>query len=451
MSDQGIRPHPAFALGHDLSKDWGALLRDIASDLAGIKGQKKYIKVLLDGADLMDRAPPAARYRIAQALRIRHPKLTALPPINQSIYGDQSERLTFSPYPNVPLQWQAEVVLGKTPAELTGLTAREAHECFSAKAWRIPARWLLRDLAIPDDGGAMLSIRTVPIARWYLQRWNDPAQKEALMKEHVERGPAGEEIRGRFIDRMDELEESDLTPSVRKTFENASNRLRIEFEKEMLSPKNQQLLAPVPAWYTEQPGITLLDHGAQLVMEGREMSHCVATYIGKVRKGWSTILGIRVPTEDGQVLRSTVELNPTTAEVIQHKGVGNAAPPPENTKVLGHALEVWLNPTAAQHAADFAAAEHERRGRHLHAAGDAAAEHNRRDMHDERARQGNPVPADLHDRIARDLGWPVADTYKFSLPTLRELVRDYELKGDITQALIEGRHLTSAAPERRRR
>ena len=29
----------------------------------------------------------------------------------------------------------------------------------------------------------------------------------------------------------------------------------------------------------------------------------------------------------------------------------------------------------------------------------------------------------LHERIARALGWPVADTYTFSMQSLRELVR----------------------------
>jgi len=136
-----------------------------------------------------------------------------------------------------------------------------------------------------------------------------------------------------------------------------------------------------------------------------------------------------VPGRPGQVLRSTVELDPKTAYVIQHRGVGNAPPPVENTKVLGHALELWLN-----------------------------AEHNRRDMQaleaglrDEPARHGNPVPADLHARIARDLGWSVADTYKFSLPTLRELVRDDKLREEVTQVLVAGHHLSAAAPKRRRR
>jgi hypothetical protein len=415
----------------DQDQDWGKMLRDIASDLGGIKGQKKQIKMLLDAADMIDRASPAARPRIAQALRVRHPKLTMLPRLNASIYGDRPG-LPFSAYPSAPLAWQVEIVLGKTPAEVTGLTAREAHVYLSAKPGSvspIPALWVI------GSGPAMRALRTgavigidsVPIARWYLQRWDDPEQQQALLKERVERGPAGEEIRGRFIDRMDELVEGDLTPSVRKTFENASNRMKIEFEEEMLRPKNQQILAPVPAWYTEMPGITLLDHGAQLVMEGREMKHCVATYIGRVRRGLSTIFSIRVPTEDGQVLRSTVELKPKTAEIIQHKGVGNARPPAENMKALAHALEVWLKPAAEQETAFWAK------------------------VAEEPARQGNPVPADLHDRIARDLGWPVADTYKFSLPTLRELVRDYELREEITQAMIDGHHLAAVGPRRGRR
>lgn len=49
----------------------------------------------------------------------------------------------------------------------------------------------------------------------------------------------------------------------------------------------------------------------------------------------------------------------------------------------------------------------------------------------------------LHERIAAALGWTVAETQGFSLPTLRDLVRPVSsaLAGEITERLALGLHL----------
>ncbi len=49
----------------------------------------------------------------------------------------------------------------------------------------------------------------------------------------------------------------------------------------------------------------------------------------------------------------------------------------------------------------------------------------------------------LHERIAKTLGWTVAEAMSFSLPALRELVRSVnpKLAHEISECLHTGQHL----------
>lgn len=51
---------------------------------------------------------------------------------------------------------------------------------------------------------------------------------------------------------------------------------------------------------------------------------------------------------------------------------------------------------------------------------------------------------DLHERIAKALGWTVKDTQGFSMPMLREMIRDKDpaLAHEIAVVVREGRHIT---------
>lgn len=50
---------------------------------------------------------------------------------------------------------------------------------------------------------------------------------------------------------------------------------------------------------------------------------------------------------------------------------------------------------------------------------------------------------DIHERIARALGWSLADVRSFSLPSLREIVRPVspKLADEITRIIRTGEHL----------
>lgn len=59
---------------------------------------------------------------------------------------------------------------------------------------------------------------------------------------------------------------------------------------------------------------------------------------------------------------------------------------------------------------------------------------------------------DLHERIARCLGWTVEETRSFSLATLRELIRlkDPALCDEIRLVIQQGLHLTEPTRDPRR-
>ncbi len=56
------------------------------------------------------------------------------------------------------------------------------------------------------------------------------------------------------------------------------------------------------------------------------------------------------------------------------------------------------------------------------------------------------LPADLHARIARALGWTVAEARSYSLAAARDLVRfvDAPLAAEISAVIQAGAHITRA-------
>lgn len=107
--------------------------------------------------------------------------------------------------------------------------------------------------------------------------------------------------------------------SVDAVFERAGERLRRALEKSMRS--RGEPLRAAPRWWRPARCAGLLLSAAELAAEGRVLEHCVASYVPYVRRGESVIVGLCVLGH-----RSTVELDPRTVDVRQHKGPGNEAP-----------------------------------------------------------------------------------------------------------------------------
>jgi hypothetical protein len=243
------------------------------------------------------------------------------------------------PYPCVPIERRAKVVLGESPeSQSYVLTRKQAHlwfSCYPDGRWvEDSSEWyLLKVLGMPTGSYDYQSIFNQRRGLdWFTGVWNDPVRKEAMFRERVVLGPEGE-LRGSFWSRLDELEVQDLTQSVERTFRNAVDRLVAEQQE---GYEKDDLLTTIPYWWVGSKYVELLVTPRQLADEGREMAHCAGMYVGRVAHKHSIIVSIETNT-----CRSTVELDPQTLRVKQHVGFGNEPPHPDCEKVLEVHLDKW--------------------------------------------------------------------------------------------------------------
>jgi hypothetical protein len=255
---------------------------------------------------------PAARERVAAAVGVVTPALAGVMP---------SCAVLAPAYPRAPREIQARLALGEAPAEiLSGLTRREAHEALSAGC-ADPVSWVLRDYPA-------VRARDVTAARWAVACLADPARSEALYRER-EHFIADARVRGRLLDRIDEIRAADLprgpATGVEVAFESAARRAYEEWQARAATQTRP--LAPAPSWWRPARCARLLLSAADLAAEGREMAHCVGTYAGAVEARQVVIVSIAIRV-GSTVARSTVELGRGTAVVRQHRGQANRDPHP---------------------------------------------------------------------------------------------------------------------------
>jgi hypothetical protein len=269
----------------------------------------------------------------------------------------------FFPYPGQSLQMRALLFLGESPKMLSGgyLTNAEAHAwlsddqfVFRSRAafgvWGIAARsWFIRKYA-GVEAGAVAGPTDRVVWAWLRRMLQSPRQRLALTESReprravtFRRNPAGRitPVRfagGAFIARLDELEEEDLTDAVSTTFENANTRRLLE--RDGFDP--DESLATPPSWWVEDPRVQLLLTTRELVDEGENMRHCVGGYSKKVKAGDALVFVISLPSlYDSTICRSTVEVEPTTGEVLQHRGYKNADPDPACVEFLQELTKRW--------------------------------------------------------------------------------------------------------------
>lgn len=236
----------------------------------------------------------------------------------------------FAPqYPRVPAIAAARLALGARPVDLgIGLTAAEAHAWLLDGAPPDVVCWLASRLGVDR------SVRTVAVARWLRSAMADPPRRKALELTRAATGPHGEALRIRYVERVDELADSDLPDgprtSVARAFERAAERVTAARLAELA--QQHGALAPAPAWEHRLPRCaTVLRTPAQLEAEGRALGHCVGGYAGYVRSGESVILSLYVLGE-----RSTVELRGRA--VAQHRAQDNRDPSELSRRALGTTL-----------------------------------------------------------------------------------------------------------------
>ncbi len=284
-------------------------------------------------ARTLDRAPAHRRGVLLTAIAVVECALAHV----GSKYVRAVDLPPHTPYPKVDELIAARLILGERPVDLApGLTRREAHEWLRDGAPSV-CQWYVQRHALRLPNGLRLlgsDVVDLRVAMWLVARWHCAEQRAALERPRRE-VVAGQAIEGRYLDRVDELRPSDLVDSVDGTFRRAAERLTRQLER-ALESRGEPLRA-APRWWRPVRCARLLLSGSDLVREGRALRHCVGTYAEAVRSGHSVIVGLCVL---GQ--RSTVELDPRTLEVRQHRGLGNGAPPELCVLALAVCRRRWL-------------------------------------------------------------------------------------------------------------
>jgi len=283
----------------------------------------------------LEAAPESRKVLIAAAMYIVWPALNNRPnyPVKEVLAFSQ-----LMPFPHATPEINARVILGESPAQIfKGLTAKEAHQAIADGAVNA-SDWLMRHVGDASDFCDL----PVAVARWLLACIKDKSRLAALEKSQVHRGPQGEEIAGRLLDRVDEIKTVDLVEGektgVRVAFERAAARAYKRWEKEAAT--QHEPLAPLPKWLTPVRCARPLMSAAELATEGRAMKHCVGTYSVYVKRQTSVIVSIAVKTPMG-LHRSTAEIDRQTRAIKQHKGPGNETPHPLCQKALKVCAKHW--------------------------------------------------------------------------------------------------------------
>ena len=323
-------------------------------------------------ADLPDEA---ARRVTISMVQLRTGVFSTLPSVMRLYLESRGPILTV--FQRSPMTTQAKVALGLKPTDLfAGLTSKEAHEalvfgCVDAYTY------ILRNV-LAGSCDMTIVTRSLAVSRWVAACWADSERREALllrrtgaatlqdapMPDVEQFGPP------RFIDRLDEIEECDLTKGVstgvRAAFAASAARLARQNEqaiRERRLMSGEKLAGLIPSWWKPIRCARLLTTPEELSAEGREMHHCVGGYYSRVARGESVIVAVRVPDLKNQEVtagtqssyqrrmmavkkgvptwrRSTVEYSPEGRRV-QHYGPSDKVPHPLCIKALGCCERRW--------------------------------------------------------------------------------------------------------------
>lgn len=239
-------------------------------------------------------------------------------------------------FPLVSLTVARRLARGESPMAIydtRGLTPKLAHKAMLAGVprERLAELWLA---AVPEVAalpwGLCDRLRSLWVAQWVIEvvrsgRWE-------AMERQRHQYVGGQRLDFRFLDILDEVQEDDivtLKDGVNTVFGRASQRNGEEFYRR--NKEDHRVLQPsLPSWTRTLPRFArVLNTPAQLAGEGREMQHCVGTYVQAVESGQSIIVALRDSTG-----RSTVEFSADGRVVRQHFTVLNAEPPARHARWL---------------------------------------------------------------------------------------------------------------------
>lgn len=205
----------------------------------------------------------------------------------------------------------------KALAKMLGfeLSKKEAHE------------WVKSGISCPKD----FYVREVLEGQWeqlnsrLVMDWaGKKVRTEAMTKERVVFGPAGQSSSYTFLDIIQEIEEEDLTEgiktSVEKAFSRAAERMTLRKREEM---GENVTLPDCPLGDWDAPQIKQIKSSQGLRKEGEEMSHCVGSYFDACYDGRTYIYTLTAEPE-----RVTLEIYKKEGEWVlgQAMGKSNSTP-----------------------------------------------------------------------------------------------------------------------------
>lgn len=245
----------------------------------------------------------------------------------------------FAPsYPHLPPEMAVRIARGESPVQLAGgaLNKAEAHAWLTEyNRYPNPALWLTRALSnLPGYHEP----RSTLVAKWMVDLHKRGGWGQ-LTKDRVLYGPMNQELHYTFASKLDEIQDEDLVDGaktgVQAAFEHAAHRLEAPMI-DRLSGDHRVLNQS--KWPLYKKVMRELNTPALLVAEGKEMRHCVGSYVESVREGQDVILAINVRGN-----RSTIELEKVPAggrrpRILQHRAEGNG-PPAKINEVL---IEKWM-------------------------------------------------------------------------------------------------------------
>ena len=236
------------------------------------------------------------------------------------------------------LQWGAtpevcaRIILGESPKDIAPqLTQKEAAAWAYQTVHATPEDWLWVRIVAKHPELSVSRAKSIEVMRWAARMMQSPSRSKAMLERRCVFGEGGGEEKedghdeyaheadaadaaSSIVQRLDEIEPQDLTPSAVETLQNAVNR---QMREQWDGP--DELRAHEP-WMDELPeGCTVIRTWPQLFNEGREMRHCVSSYAKDIASKRSVIVSIRAGHR-----RSTAEY--IRGDLRQHQAFARSRP-----------------------------------------------------------------------------------------------------------------------------
>lgn len=216
------------------------------------------------------------------------------------------------------LRWGQILALGGTPRlayAVNGTLLGNSMESAAQEAWRATViHWLVNQSMLDPT-------QVEPIVTYVL--WRHRRERRFSMQGRTPQS---------VLRLVQELNEENAARERERTRKAGRSRYTYrEFPRSRFSPGIWETGRGAQRWIWT---IEEIRCNRDLIAEGREMRHCVATYEESILEGASTIWSMKVERPEGIQRAVTIEVCPRTRSVVECLGKCNRAPLPEERRIL---------------------------------------------------------------------------------------------------------------------